>query len=65
LSEGILEGPVPMVRLGTRKNMVGIPKILLSWTKQRSGRPQVIIFTERIPVPGVSELAPSTRILAT
>jgi hypothetical protein len=28
--------------------MAGIPKILLSWIKQRSGRPQGNIFTERI-----------------
>jgi hypothetical protein len=28
--------------------MVGIPKILLSWMKQRSGGPQENIFTERI-----------------
>jgi hypothetical protein len=37
-----------MVRPGLRKNMVGVPKILLSWTKQRSGGPQGNIFTERI-----------------
>jgi hypothetical protein len=34
VSEGILEGPVPMVRPGLRKNMVDVPKILLSWMKQ-------------------------------
>jgi hypothetical protein len=28
--------------------MVGIPKILLSWMKQRSGGPQGNIFTKRI-----------------
>jgi hypothetical protein len=28
--------------------MAGIPEILLSWKKQRSGGPQGIIFTERI-----------------
>jgi hypothetical protein len=27
MSEGILEGAVPMVRPGLKKNMVGIPKI--------------------------------------
>jgi hypothetical protein len=48
VSEGILEGLVPMVRPGPRKNMVGIPKILLSWTKHRSGGPQGNVFTERI-----------------
>jgi hypothetical protein len=37
-----------MVKPGPRKNMVGIPKILLSWMKQRSGGPQGNIFTERI-----------------
>jgi hypothetical protein len=37
-----------MVRPSLRKNMVGIPKILLSWTKQRSGGPQGNVFTERI-----------------
>jgi hypothetical protein len=37
-----------MVRPGLRKNMAGIPEIVLSWTKQRSGRPQGNIFTERI-----------------
>jgi hypothetical protein len=53
LSEGILEGPVPMVRPSPRKNMVGLPKILLPWMKQRSGGPQGSIFTERIVhVPG-------------
>jgi hypothetical protein len=30
VSERILEGPVPMVRPSPRKNMVGVPKILLS-----------------------------------
>jgi hypothetical protein len=48
VSEGILEGPVPKVRPGQRKNMVGVPKILLSWTKQRSGGPQGNVFNERI-----------------
>jgi hypothetical protein len=48
VSEGSLEGPVPMVRPGPRKNIVGIPKILLSWMKQRSGGPQGNIFTKRI-----------------
>jgi hypothetical protein len=28
--------------------MVGIPKILFSWMKQRSGGPQVDVFVERI-----------------
>jgi hypothetical protein len=37
-----------MVRPGPRKNMVGIPKILLSWMKQRSGGPQRNVFTKRI-----------------
>jgi hypothetical protein len=37
-----------MVRPGLKKNMVGIPKILLSWKKQRSGGPQGNVFTERI-----------------
>jgi hypothetical protein len=37
-----------MVRPGPRKNMVGVPKILLSWMKQRSGGPQGNFFTERI-----------------
>jgi hypothetical protein len=37
-----------MVRSGLRKNMAGIPEILLSWMKQRSGRPQGNIFTKRI-----------------
>jgi hypothetical protein len=70
-SEGILEGPVPMVQLGPRKNMVGVPKILLSWMKQRSGGPQGNVFTERIVhtprnlVPGGNELGPSTMILTT
>jgi hypothetical protein len=57
VSEGILEGPVPMVRRGPRKNMVGIPKILLSWMKQRSEGPQGNVFTERIVH------APGTRFL--
>jgi hypothetical protein len=48
VSEGILEGPVPMVRPGPRKNMVGVRKILLSWMKQRNGGPQGNVFTERI-----------------
>jgi hypothetical protein len=26
-----------MLRLGPRKNMVGVPKTLLSWTKKKSG----------------------------
>jgi hypothetical protein len=46
--EGILDGLVPMVRPIPRKNMVGVPKILLSWTKQRSGGPQGNVFIERI-----------------
>jgi hypothetical protein len=37
--------------------MVGIPKILLSWKKQRSGGPQGNIFTERIVQ------APGTKFL--
>jgi hypothetical protein len=37
VSEGILEGSVPMVRPGLKKVMVGVPKIMLSWMKQRSG----------------------------
>jgi hypothetical protein len=37
--------------------MVGIPKMLLSWMKQRSGGPQQNIFTERIVH------APGTRFL--
>jgi hypothetical protein len=49
VSEQILEGPVPMVRPGPRKNMAGIPKILLSWTKQRSGGPQGNVFTKDHP----------------
>jgi hypothetical protein len=48
VSEGILEGPVPMVKLSPRKNMVGVPEILLSWMTQRSGGPQGNIFTKRI-----------------
>jgi hypothetical protein len=48
VSEGILECPVPMVRPGRRKNMMGVPKIWLSWTKQWSGVPQGNVFTERI-----------------
>jgi hypothetical protein len=49
--------------------MVGVPKILLSWTKQRSGGPQGNVFTKRIVhAPGtwfleVSEPGPNTRIL--
>jgi hypothetical protein len=39
VSERNLEGSVPMVRPGPRKNMVGIPEILLSWTKHRNGGP--------------------------
>jgi hypothetical protein len=61
-----------MVRPGPRKNMVGIPKVLLSWMKQRSGGPQGNIFTKKIInapgtgfLGGVSELGPSTRILTT
>jgi hypothetical protein len=46
--EGILEGPVPRVRPGPRKNMVGVPKILLPCMKERSGGPQGNVFTERI-----------------
>jgi hypothetical protein len=37
-----------MVRPCPRKNMMGIPKILLAYTKQRSGGPQGNVFTERI-----------------
>jgi hypothetical protein len=37
-----------MVRPGMSKNIVGIPKILLSWMKQRSGGPQGNVFTKRI-----------------
>jgi hypothetical protein len=37
-----------MIRLSSRKNMVGIPEILLSWMKQRSGGPQGNVFTERV-----------------
>jgi hypothetical protein len=37
-----------MMRPSLRKNMAGIPEILLSWTKQRSGEPQGNVFTERI-----------------
>jgi hypothetical protein len=68
VSEGILEGPVPMVRPGPRKNMAGIPEILLSWTKQRSGGSQGNVFTERIVHTlgtwflSQCELGPSTRI---
>jgi hypothetical protein len=37
--------------------MVGVPKILISWTKQRSGGPQWNIFTERIVhIPGTQFL---------
>jgi hypothetical protein len=68
VSEGILEGPVPMVRPSPRKNIAGVPEILLSWTKQRSGGPQGNIFTERIVHASGTrflnrpELGPSTRI---
>jgi hypothetical protein len=48
VSKGTLEGPVPMVRPVLRKNLAGIPEILFSWMKQRSGGPQGNIFTERI-----------------
>jgi hypothetical protein len=48
VSEGILEGPAPMMRPGSRKNVANVPKILLSWMKQRSGGPQGNVFTERI-----------------
>jgi hypothetical protein len=42
-----------MVRPGLRKNIAGIPEILLLWAKQRSGGPQGNIFTERIfHIPG-------------
>jgi hypothetical protein len=41
-----------MVRPGLRENMVGILKILLSWTKQRSGGPQGNVFTEIVHAPG-------------
>jgi hypothetical protein len=67
--EGILEGPVPMMRSSLRKHMAGIPEILLSWMKQRSGGPQGNIFTERIVYTSGtrflrgSEPGPSTRIL--
>jgi hypothetical protein len=37
-----------MVRPRPRKNMVGIPKILLSLAKQRSGGPEGNIFTKMI-----------------
>jgi hypothetical protein len=69
VSEGILEGPVLMVRPGPRKNMVGIPKIVLPWTKQRSGgTSRERLHREDHPcprnqVPGGSEPGPSTRIL--
>jgi hypothetical protein len=48
--------------------MVGIPKILLSWMKQRSGGPQGNVFTERIVHASGTrlliqcELGPSSRI---
>jgi hypothetical protein len=68
VSKGILEGPVPMVRPGPRKNMADVPMILLSSTKQRSGgtsrerlhledRPRL-----RNLVPKLSESGLSTRI---
>jgi hypothetical protein len=64
VSEEILEGPVPMVRPGPRKNMVGVPKILLSWTKERSGGPQGNISTERIVhTPGTQFLRGVSRDL--
>jgi hypothetical protein len=68
VSEGILEGPVPMVRPGPRNNMVGVPKILLSWMKQEWRTSRERLHQEdrphpRNPVPGASELGPSTRIL--
>jgi hypothetical protein len=45
--------------------MVGISKILLSWTKQRSGGPQRNIFTEGIVhVPGTRFLGAASRDLA-
>jgi hypothetical protein len=44
VSEGILEGPMPMVRPGPRKNIAGVPEMM----KQRSGGPQGNVFTERI-----------------
>jgi hypothetical protein len=68
VSEGILEGPAPMMRPNPRNYMAGIPKILLSWTKQRSGGSQGNIFTERIihaprsQFLGLCESGPSTRI---
>jgi hypothetical protein len=37
-----------MVRPSLRKNMVGIPKILLSWMKQKSRGPQGNVYPERI-----------------
>jgi hypothetical protein len=46
--EGSLEGSVPMMRPSPRKKIAGVPKILLSWTKQRRGGPQGNIFTERV-----------------
>jgi hypothetical protein len=46
-----------MMRPSLRKNMVGIPKIFLSWTKQRSGGPQGNVFTKRIVY------TPGTRFL--
>jgi hypothetical protein len=66
-----LEGPVPMVRPGPRMNIAGIPKIFLSWTKQRSGGPEGNVFHRedrphlRNPVPELSELGRSTRIFPT
>jgi hypothetical protein len=39
------------------KNMVCVPKILLSWMKQKSGGPQGNIFTKRV------SHAPGTQFL--
>jgi hypothetical protein len=68
VSEGILEGPVPMVIPGLRKNVVGIPEILLSWMKQRSGgTSRERLHQEDRPclrnlVPELRESGPSTRV---
>jgi hypothetical protein len=71
VSEGILEGPVPMMRPCPRKNIASIPEIFLSWTRQRNGGiSRELLHWEDHPclrnrVPELSDLQPSTRIFPT
>jgi hypothetical protein len=47
-SEGILDGPTPIVRPDLRRDMVGIPKISGSQERERCETPTGKVFTMRV-----------------